>query len=404
VTEDGTAKVDDRDRRNATLYLTGLAASLLGDSAMSLVAGIWVKSLTGSSAQAGLVSVCVYAPSLAGPLAGMVVDRVRRQRWLIGVNLISAVSILSLLTVRSAHEVWVIYLAMIAYGIEIILIDPAEDALFAEMLPLQARQRMNGWRLGIQETGRLVAPLLGAGLFTLLGGGPVAALDAATFVVAAVVVSRLQLTPTTPPITPEPTRQRWLTELTAGVRHFRLTAELRWVVLAATGILAISGVGVAAQYSLVTALGQPPAFLGALTAALGAGSIVAALTSDRMLTRLGERRLAIAGLINFAVGTLLRATGWLPAAVIGSIVLGFALPWAFLAVINLAQRATPIPLQGRVSAAVTLALFGPQALTQALGSLLITHATYREIYIASALAAAPIAVWLALRRPPAGDS
>lgn len=202
ITEHGPARVGARDRRNARLYLTGLAASLLGNSAMSLVAGIWVKSLTGSSAQAGLVSVCVYAPSLAGPLAGMVVDRVRRQRWLIGVNLISALSVLSLLTVRSVHEVWVIYLAMIAYGIEIILIDPAEDALFAEMLPLQLRQRMNGWRLGIQEIGRLVAPLLGAGLFTLLGGGPVAALDAVTFVVAAIVVSRLQLAPSKPSAPP----------------------------------------------------------------------------------------------------------------------------------------------------------------------------------------------------------
>ncbi len=49
--------------RNARWYFSGLAASLLGNSAMSLVAGVWVKSLTGSSAQAGLVSACAYAPT-----------------------------------------------------------------------------------------------------------------------------------------------------------------------------------------------------------------------------------------------------------------------------------------------------------------------------------------------------
>lgn len=320
---------------------------------MSLVAGIWVKSLTGSSAQAGLVSACVYAPSLARPLAGMVVDRVRRQRWLVGVNVASAVSILSLLAVRSAHEVWVIFVAMGAYGIEVILTDPAESALFAEMLALSLRQRVNGYRLGIQETGRLVAPLMGAGLFALVGGGPVAVLDAVTFLVAAATVSRLRLRS----VPPEPTRQPWWAELTAGVAHISATQELRRVVVAATGVMAISGIGVAAQYSLVTALGEPPAFLGVLSAALGAGSIVAAMTSNRLLGRLGERRLAIAGLIDFVAGNALRSTGWLPAAVIGSVVLGFALPWAFLAVINFAQRATPISLQGRVSAAVTLALF-----------------------------------------------
>ena len=42
-------------------------------------------------------------------------------------------------------------------------------------------------------------------------------------------------------------------------------------------------------------------------------------------------------------------------------VLGFPLPWVFLTVINLAQRVTPTEVQGRVSAAATFAMFGPQA-------------------------------------------
>ena len=82
------------ERRNGRLYLIGLAASLVGNSAMTLVAGIWVKSLTGSSARAGLVSALAYAPTLAGPVAGMIVDRVDRRRWLVVVNLVSAATIL----------------------------------------------------------------------------------------------------------------------------------------------------------------------------------------------------------------------------------------------------------------------------------------------------------------------
>lgn len=80
---------------------------------------------------------------------------------------------------------------------------------------------------------------------------------------------------------------------------------------------------------------------------------------------------------------------------LGSLVLGFALRWVFLATINLAQRRTPTPLQGRVSAAITLALFGPQAPTQALGALVIAHATYTQVYFASAAVSAAIAAWLA---------
>src|ERR1700733_2074893 len=85
------------ERRNGRLYLIGLTASLVGNSAMTLVAGIWVKSLTGSSAQAGLVSGLAYAPALAAPVAGLIADRVDRRRWLVVVNVVSAGPIPALL-------------------------------------------------------------------------------------------------------------------------------------------------------------------------------------------------------------------------------------------------------------------------------------------------------------------
>lgn len=71
---------------------------------MARAAGIWVKSLTGSSGAAGLVAVCIYAPSLLRSVAGVVVDRVRRRPFLIVVNMASAVAVLPLLLVRSADQ------------------------------------------------------------------------------------------------------------------------------------------------------------------------------------------------------------------------------------------------------------------------------------------------------------
>jgi hypothetical protein len=62
--------------------------------------------------------------------------------------------------------------------------------------------------------------------------------------------------------------------------------------------------------------------------------------------------------------------------------------------VNIAQRSTDTPLQGRVSAALTLVLFGPQAPTQALGALLIANTSYQVIYIASGAFSLLIALWL----------
>lgn len=296
------------DGRNSRWYLTGLGASVLGDSALTLAAGIWVKSLTGSNTAAGLVSVCVYAPTVLAPLGGMLSDRVRRQLLLVAVNLTMAAIVATLLAVRSAGEVWLIFAVMAAYGVAIIVTDPAENALFATMLPTELRQQINGLRLTLTEGGKLTAPLLGAGLFALLGGGPVAALDAATFAVAAFTTSRLRVAePRSAERQPDPIP--WRTQVLAGFSHVRASVELRAVVAAGAAAMAISGLTAGAQYSLVDALGQPPAFLGALTAALGAGSILAGLTSSQMIKRFGEDRLALVGLLDGTAGSLLLVTG-----------------------------------------------------------------------------------------------
>ena len=236
-----------------------------------------------------------------------------RRRLLIGLNTASAAIVLTLLAVRSAAQVWLIFAVMVWYGIQLVASDPAENALFAEMLPLDLRQRLNGWRLGLQETGRLVAPPVGAALFAVVGGGSVAAFDSVTFVVAALTITRLRLREPAP----RARRATWRADLLAGLVHVRRTPAL--VRLLATGgfVIAASGLLVAAQYSLVQAIGEPPAFLGVLSACLGAGSIVASLVSSRLLRHVGEGGLAILGMINFAIGCALRSTGVLPLAVAG---------------------------------------------------------------------------------------
>ncbi|MFB6946088.1 MFS transporter [Streptomyces sp. NPDC056305] len=296
------------ERRNARLYLIGLGLSMIGDTALSLVAGMWVKSLTGSSALAGLTQTCIYIPSLFGPLAGLVADRVPRQRFLIVVNLCSSIAVACLLFVHGREQVWVVFAVMTAYGTSLVLVDPAETALFAHTFRPRTRRRINGWRLGLQESGRLVSPLGGAGLFSLLGGGAVAALDAATFVAAAAATALLK----PPPEQPRPPRTRWRTEILAGVAHIRATPPLARILVVAALVMAVSGVGVAVQYSLVAGLHRPPSYLGVLTALLGAASVLASLVSPRVIARVGLDTLTLLGLAAFAGGSILRTLPWMP--------------------------------------------------------------------------------------------
>jgi hypothetical protein len=373
-------------------YLAGLSASLLGNSAMSVVAGIWVKGLTHSSAEAGIVSACLYAPTMAAPLAGLAADRLALRGYLIALNVAAVPVVLVLAAVRRAADVWIVFAVCGLLGGQLTLVDPAEDALFARLFAADVRRRLNGWRLGLQEVGRVTAPLFGAGLFVLAGGPSVAGLDAATFLIAAACTARLDPLPR-PPAARRPATA--IRELVAGAGHLAVSRSIRTVVAAASAAMAVSALSVAARYSLVQGLGERPAFLGVLDGVLGVGSIVASLSAARIVAWRGEHRLALIGLINFALGDVLLAAGALPAAVAGFLVLGFALPYIFLAALSIVQRHTPGELQGRASAALTLALFGPQAPGQAAGAWLIAHVAYPPIYLGSAALSGLVALGLA---------
>src|SRR3954447_25855819 len=91
-------------RRNASLFVLISLLSGLGSTAMTLAAGIWVLALTGSVSLAALTGLCIYAPTLAAPWLGALVDRLPRRPLLIWGDLLLGVLHLTLLTVSTARR------------------------------------------------------------------------------------------------------------------------------------------------------------------------------------------------------------------------------------------------------------------------------------------------------------
>ena len=115
--------------RDTRLFLTGQSLSLLGDTALWLALGLWVKDLTGSSSAAGLVILCIVAPQLASPFAGLLVDRVRRRTLLLVVNPLTALAVLPLLAVHDRGDIWIIYAVAAAYGASYVVLSAGQSAL-----------------------------------------------------------------------------------------------------------------------------------------------------------------------------------------------------------------------------------------------------------------------------------
>jgi len=351
-------------RRNAAIFVTISLVAGFGGTAMNLVAGIWILDLTDSVSLAGLAGLCVYAPSLAAPWLGGLVDRLPRRRLVIVVDLVLSVLLSTLLLVRGREQVWLIFAVLIAKGFAYVLLDAGESALLPAALPPEALGDVNGWRSSAQEGMKLVAPLAGAGLYAWRGGGTVAVVSALMPVVAAILYAALKLN-TVPAVAERP-------RLKEGLRLLVGDPRIRTPVLVAAIAIGMSGLGNASVYARVTVdLGLPSTFLGVLGTAQGAGSIAGGLIVGRIIAWRGARATAAVGAVVFGAGCLLQCLPWWPAMVAGSVVIGIGLPWALVAGLTAVQTYTPDHLLGRVSATSTMLMFGPIALTNPLGAAVV---------------------------------
>lgn len=373
----------------------GLAASMLGDSMMLLVLSMWVKTLTGSNALAGLTFLFMVVPSLVAPLLGVLIDRFRRRPMLVGANLASALVVLPLVLVRDAGDVWIVWLVAFGYGVSFVVVPAALNGLLKELVPDELLVEANAALQTTKESYRLFGPLLGAGLFAWLGGWSVAVVDAASFVVAAAAIGSLRLTEDAPERSEEPV----LRQIGAGVRHLLGDRVLGHTLVGVGLSLLVIGFVESSIYALLDAFDRPPTYAGVFVTAMGVGAIGCGLVASRLVRRAGEVTSIVAGLVLFAV-----AVGGIAAAPSMAIVLGFAglsgagLPLMIIGYLTLLQRRTPQAIMGRASTAAEVVMATPQAISLALGSLLVVVWDYRLIFglvaAVTALGALYIGYWL----------
>ena len=314
---------------------------------------MWAKTLTGSSAAAGMVIFCIAAPRLLAPLSGLLVDRVRRRPLLIVTNLATAVAVLPLLFVHDRGDVWIIYAVTLAYGFSYTRARRrASRRCWRRCCPADELADANALMQTAREGLRLVAPLAGAALYAAAGGAAVALLDALTFVVAA-GAARARCG-CVEPEAGAAHRRASLAEIAAGARHLRITVPLRQLTVASGAALLVIGFSETLTFEVAgTGLGRDPSFVGVLLAVQGVGAVAGALTGGAARSGASARASSPAlGMLVFAVGVTLLTGGTLPVVLAGIVLFGLGIPWIVVALFTLLQRLTPGPLQGRTYSAV----------------------------------------------------
>jgi MFS family permease len=387
--------------RDARLLLAGQTLSVFGDRAMFLALGVWVKTLTGSSAAAGLVFFAYTVPGLVSPVFGVVVDRARARPLMIGLNLAGAAVLIPLVGVHGRGQLWVIYLVTLLYGAIGWLFYSAQSAYLTRLLPPELLGDANAALQTAGEGMRLFAPLVGAGLFAAFGGPTVAALDAATFVVAAATLALVRHRERQP----VPTEHHLRAQVAAGVRHIAHSAGLLRIVATTGVVLLVVGFSETLVFSVIQhGLHRQPTFFGVLSSAQGLGAIAGGIAAGGMVRRHGDGRVIGLGMLLFAAGEAGLLVPHVAVVLVGFAVAGAGISWAVVGYFTAVQLRTPAALQGRVSSAADVVVSVPQTVSIALGAALIGFVDYQVLIVVMSVVTAACGAYLVTAHlPPPTD-
>lgn len=343
----------------------GQAVSSVGDRVAYTTLVLWVaQGLAagrpwGPVAVSGLLVAAGAACVLAGPAAGVFVDRWDRRSLMARSELIRAalaggLAGMSFTPVRALPSgAWLAALYATVFTLTAAgqFSDPALLAATRDLVRGEAEQvRAVGLAEAATSAATVIGPPTAVLLFYTIGVHLALAINAASYLVSWMAVRSLQ--PRRAPRPTRPARGGWRAEWAAGLRTFMrnpcLTALLSITIICQLGTGAITALNVFFVTADLHASGR---LFGVAEMTIGAGFVVGALSASRLVRRIGPRGLTWSALL--AAGALTAGYGLqrsVPAAL--AVLAAYAV---LLAVLNTAVKplllaAAPRGYLGRVMA------------------------------------------------------
>jgi predicted MFS family arabinose efflux permease len=364
-----------------------------------------IINLDATPAQMGLLETLRAAPVLlVGLFAGVWVDRLRRRPILIWADLgrVLLLGLVALAALRGSLRIHHLYLVGFVVGTLTIFFNLAYRA-YLPTLVVRNRLISANSRLSASESlAEIASPGLGGLVVQLVGAPLTLLLDASSFLISALSVSRIQK--------PEPSRRTYADqasvqnvwrEISVGLRFLYRHSRLR----ALTGTAATDsffGGFFAALYGLyvLRAIELSPTALGILIGSGGIGALVGSLWAGRVSDRLGTGRTLIATkLVSSALGLLVplaRGPAWLAVLMLLSaqLVGDFFLMIYSILDISVRQSAVPDEMLGRVGASFDFVAHGIGTVGILAGGLLGSAIGPRRALLVAVVGGMSSVVWL----------
>ena len=276
--------------------------ALIGTGLMTVALGLLAYDIAG--AEAGIVLGTALAIKMiayvgVAPVAQALLVRLPRRGVMVALDLVRAGVALCLPFVS---EIWQIYLLIFLLQAASAAFTPTFQATIPDILPDEAEytRALSLSRLAY-DLESLLSPMLAAALLTVISFHALFAGTILGFLASAALVMSVSL----PPPGPAPRRAIW-DRMTRGLRIYLATPRLRGLLAINLSVSAAGAMVIVNTVVLVKArFGLGESEVAWALAAFGLGSMVAALALPRVLERIPDRAVMLAGAAMLVAGTAL---------------------------------------------------------------------------------------------------
>lgn len=363
--------------------MIGEGISLLGDQFLLIALPWLVLQLTPDSLSLGGILALQGIPrALFMLVGGAVTDRFSPRRVMLVANVarLVIVGLLAFVTITSLVHEWMLYPFALALGLADGFFFPAQNAIVPQIADKSELQVANAVVQGLEQVALSIAPVL-AGLLIaglshghkLFGAGVALTIDAATFLVSVVTVTRLSVRRFAPDAAQE---DGVLASIRAGLAYMWADPMLRalFMIIVAVNFLVIGPILVGVPIIVTRRLHGNAAAYGIVMSVFGGGSL-AGLALAGLLPRpaarlTGPLLLGLCAVFGLAMGIVGFAHS-LVALALPLLAMGAASGYMVVFFFTWLQARTPAAMMGRMMSLILFASMGLVPVSQTVAGALL---------------------------------
>jgi MFS transporter, DHA3 family, macrolide efflux protein len=339
----------------------------------------------GNVMQVTYVSISYMVPlAILGPFSGVLVDRWNVKRVMITSDAVRAVLALMLVWTTNVWQVCAIMLAISCFSS---FFGPAQSVTVRTIVPMDKMLAAQAMMSQAFYTVRLLSPALAGALISWLTEKSCFALDAASFMFSAIMLSTIAI-PHTPPPQGKRTVRTFFADFTSGNRFIFTHPSLAFVITAMVSTMFVMScfgplISIYVRDSLHAGVIQ----YGIVSTMIGVGLIVGTQFITRVAGNRSKKEIVLWGLFATAIGVgLLGTIGLYAAAVASTFGMGFGIAFVIVSAQTLMQQETPREMMGRVSSSFMSVFSCAQVLGLLLSGKLAAWVSVRHVFQLCALA------------------